>query len=210
MDVRVGPERKTLVLSTKELMLLNCGAEEDWWESLGQQEIKPVNPKGNQPWIFTGRNDDEASILWPPVTKNWLIGKDSDAGKDWGQAGKGATEDEMFGWHSDSMDISLRKLREIVRDREAWCAQFIGSWRVGHDLGTEQRTTAISTLAINQMSILSLGLVFQFSMVSHSQFVYPWAQSAWLWYSGTASPLLSSSSRKTFAFLKQLQNQFHF
>ena len=80
----------------------------------------------------------------------------------------------MFGWHSDSMDMSLSKLRETVRDREAWCAQFMGSRRAGHDLGTEQRTTtAISTSAINQMSILSLGLVFQFSMVSHSQFFYP-------------------------------------
>ena len=98
-------------------------------QSLGQQEIKQVNPKGNQPWIFIGRTDDEASIFWLPIAKNWLIGKYSDAGKDWGQEGKGATEDEMFGWHSDSVDMSLSKLREIVRDREAWCAQFMESWR---------------------------------------------------------------------------------
>ena len=160
-------------------------------QSLGQQEIKPVNPKGNQPWIFIARTDDEASIFWLPVAKTWLIGKYSDAGKDWGQEGKGATEDEMFGWHSDSVDMSLSKLREIVRDREAWCAQFMESWRVGDKLRTEQRTTtAISTSAINQMSTLSLGLVFHFSIMSHSQFVYPWAQSTRLWYSGSASPLL--------------------
>ena len=63
-------------------------------------EIKSVNPKISHFWIFTGRTDAkaEASILWPPEAKNWLIGKDPDTGKDWGQE-KGMTEDEMFGWH---------------------------------------------------------------------------------------------------------------
>ena len=65
------------------------------------KEIKSVNPKGNQSWIFTGRTDAEAeaSILWPPDVKNWLIGKDPDAGKDWRQEEKGMTDDEMVGWH---------------------------------------------------------------------------------------------------------------
>ena len=65
------------------------------------KEIKPVNPKGNQPWIFIGRTEAEAkaSILWPPDVKSWLIGKDPDAGKDWRQEEKDATEDEMVGWH---------------------------------------------------------------------------------------------------------------
>ena len=59
------------------------------------KEIKPVYPKGNHPWIFTGRNDTEAeaSILWPPDVKNWLTGKDPDAGKDWGSEEKGMIED---------------------------------------------------------------------------------------------------------------------
>ena len=61
-------------------------------------EIKPVNPKGNQPWIFIGKTDAEAQILWPPDVKSQLIGKDRDAGKDWGQEEKGVTEDEMVGW----------------------------------------------------------------------------------------------------------------
>ena len=63
--------------------------------------IKPVNPKGNQLWIFTGRTDaeSEAPILWPPDAKNWLFGKDPDAGKDWRQEEEGATEDELVGWH---------------------------------------------------------------------------------------------------------------
>ena len=67
------------------------------FQILGQ----PVNPKGNQPWMFTGRTVAEAEtpILWPPDAESWLIGKDPDAGKDWGQEEKGATEDEMAGWH---------------------------------------------------------------------------------------------------------------
>ena len=65
------------------------------------KEIQPVNPKENQPWIFIGRNDAEAEapIHWPPDVKNWRIGKDSDAGKDWRQEEKGMTEDEMVEWH---------------------------------------------------------------------------------------------------------------
>ena len=68
---------------------------------LGSKEIKPVNRKGNQPWIFIGRTDAEAEapIHWPPDVKNWLMGKDPDTGKDWGQEGKGMTEDEIVGWH---------------------------------------------------------------------------------------------------------------
>ena len=70
-------------------------------ESLGLQEIKSVNPKRNQAWIFVGRTDAEAEtpILWPPDVKNWFIGKDPGAGKDWKQEEKGTTEDEMVGWH---------------------------------------------------------------------------------------------------------------
>ena len=64
---------------------------------LDSKEIKPVIPKGSQPWILIGRADAEAEapILWPPDVKSWLIGKDPDAGKDWGQNEKGAAEDEM-------------------------------------------------------------------------------------------------------------------
>ena len=82
-------------------MLLNCGVAEDSWESLGLQEIKLVNPKGNQSWIFIGRTDAEAKapILWPPDKKNWFIRKDPDVGKDWRQEEKGTTKDEIVGWH---------------------------------------------------------------------------------------------------------------
>ena len=65
------------------------------------KEIQPVHSKGDQSWVFFGRNDAKAEtpVLWPPHAKSWLIGKDSDAGRDWGQEEKGTTEDEMAGWH---------------------------------------------------------------------------------------------------------------
>ena len=68
---------------------------------LDRKDIKPVNPKGNESWMFTGRTDAEAEtpILWPPDAKNWLLRKDSDAGKDWGQEEKGTTKDETVRWH---------------------------------------------------------------------------------------------------------------
>ena len=80
-------------------MLLNCGVGGNSLSPLDCKEIKLVNPKRNQSWIFIGRTDDEAEalILWPLPTKNWFIRKDPDAGKDWRQ--KGTTEDEMVGWH---------------------------------------------------------------------------------------------------------------
>ena len=90
------PQRR---LSTEELILSNCGAREGSWETLGLQEIKPVNPEGNQPQILIGRTDAEASILWPPDVKSRLIGEDSEAGKHWRQKGKSAAEDEMVRQH---------------------------------------------------------------------------------------------------------------
>ena len=82
-------------------MLLNCGVGEDSWESLDCKEIQPVHLKGDQSWVFIGRTDVEAEtlILWLTDGKSWLIWKDPDAGKDWGQEEKETTEDEMIRWH---------------------------------------------------------------------------------------------------------------
>ena len=98
MDVRVGLWRK---LSAEELMLLNCGVGEDSWESLGLQGDPTSHSEGDQPWDFFRRNDAKAAtpVLLPPHMKSWVIGKDSDAGRDWGQEEKGTTEDETAGWH---------------------------------------------------------------------------------------------------------------
>ena len=95
MDVRVGLWRK---LSAEELMLLFKKTIES---RLDCKEIQPVHPKGDQPWDFFGGNDAKAEtpILWPPHSKSWLIGKDSDTGRDWEQEKKGTTEDEMAGCH---------------------------------------------------------------------------------------------------------------
>ena len=88
MDVRVGLFWTVVLEKTLESPL-DC------------KEIKPVHPKGNQPWIFFGRTDAkvEALIIWPPDAKSWLTGKDPDAAKDWRLEEKGMTEDEMVGWH---------------------------------------------------------------------------------------------------------------
>ena len=88
------------------------------------KEIQPVHPKGDQSWVFIGKTDVEAEtpIVWPPDAKSWLIGKDPDAGKDWGQEEKGTTKDEMVGWHHRLRYMGLGGLWELVMDREAWRA----------------------------------------------------------------------------------------
>ena len=91
---------------------------------LDSKEIKPVHPKGNQSWIFTGRTDVKAEVptLWPPDASSWLIGKDPDAGKDWRQKEKGVAEDETVRYPYLSMDMNWSKLWEMVKDWEAWHA----------------------------------------------------------------------------------------
>ena len=98
MDARVGLWRK---LSTEELMLWTVVLEKTLESPLDCKEIQPVHSEGDQPWDFFGRNGAKAEtlVLLAPHAKSWLTGKDSDAGRDWGQEEKGTIEDEMAGWH---------------------------------------------------------------------------------------------------------------
>ena len=104
------------------------------------KEIQPVHSKGDQPWVFFGRNDSEAEtpVLWPPHVKSWLIGKDSDAGRDWGQEENGTTEDEMAGWHH-----WLNGRWVWVNSGSWWWTgrpgvlRFMGAQRDGHDWVTD-------------------------------------------------------------------------
>ena len=120
MDVIVGLWKR---LSTEELMLLDCGVGKDSWESLGLQGDPTIHSEGDQPWVFFGRNDAtaETPVLWPPHAKSWLIGKDSDAGRDWGQEEK-----------------------ELVMDGRPGVLRFMGSQRAGHDWATELNWTELT------------------------------------------------------------------
>ena len=91
-------------------------------------EVQPVHSKGDQSWVFIGRTDAEAEtpILWSPHAKSWLIGKDPDAGRDWGQEEKGTAVDEIAGWHHWLYGLSLSEFRKLVMDREAWRAAIHG------------------------------------------------------------------------------------
>ena len=148
MDVRVGVWRR---LSAEELMLLNCGVGEDSWESLGLQR--------DQPWDFFGRDDTKAEtpVLWPPHAKSWLIGKDSNAGRDWGQEEKGTTEDEMAGWHH------LTRWMWVWVNSGSWwwtgrpgVLRFMGSQKVGHDWVTDLIWSDLIYIYINDIFFIHI------------------------------------------------------
>ena len=103
------------------------------------KEVQSVHPKGDQSWIFIGRTDIEAEtpILWPSDAKNWLIGKDPDAGKDWKQEEKGKTEDEMVGWHHWLDGRELEQALSIGDGQGSLVCCSPWGFRVGHNWATE-------------------------------------------------------------------------
>ena len=130
---------------------------------LDKKEIKPVNSKENQPWIFIRRTDaeTEAPILWPPAAKRWLIRKGPDMGKDWRQEKKGMTEDEMAGWHHG---LNGHEFEQTERQwtGKADVLQSMGSQRVRYDWATEQ----------NQK--YQTGILFSLSLLREHCFLRMW------------------------------------
>ena len=135
------------------------------------KKIQPVHSKGDQSWVFFGRTDEKAQtpVLWSPHAKSWLIEKDSDAGRDWGQEKKGTTEDEMAGWHH-----GLNGRWVWVNSGSWWWTgrpgvfQFMGSQRVGHDWVTELNWTDGPNVP-HSYAILFFSIGLYFHRPSHPQ-----------------------------------------
>ena len=142
---------KAMVFSSGHVWLWELDYKESWalknqcfWtvllktleSPLDCKEIQPLHPKGDQSWIFTGRTEPETPILWPPDVKNWLIGKDPDAGKDW-SGEKGTTEDEMVGWHHWLNGHEFESTLGVGNGQGGLACCSPRGCRVGHNWATE-------------------------------------------------------------------------
>ena len=146
--------------------------------SLDCMEIKPANPKGNQSWIFIGRTDADAEslILWPPDVKNWLIGKDPDAGKYWRWEEKGMTEDEMFRWHHQLDGHEFEQVSGVGDGQTAVACCSPWGRRVGHDWVNEPNWTAAIQVFLSFTIFQSLLKIISIESVmpsNHLVFCFP-------------------------------------
>ena len=151
MDVRVGQG-----WAPKNWYFWTVVLEKTLESPLNSKGTKLVNPKGNQPWLFIGKTNAkvEALILWPPDVKNWLIGKDPDAGKDWGQEEKGVTEDEMTGWHHQLNGLEFEQTQGDNEGQGSLaCWNTWGHKEMAVDWGTEQQQqTCIFIKGLGQLT----------------------------------------------------------
>jgi len=141
------------------------------------KEIQPVHSEGDQPWDFFGRNDAKAEtpVLWPPHVKSWLIGKDSAAGRDWGQEEKGTTEDEMVGWHH-WLDGRESGWSPGVGDGQGGLACCDSQGRKESDTTEWLNWTELSRTRLSDWTELNWGLLFywlQLKLVTSSDIILP-------------------------------------